>query len=323
MERKLSSIIKKLRKSYVYALSSEELVQYFQHRLEQLLQKKKTLVYDELEYLMGETGPGNLRIDPQLLMRLIENGGKEFTYFMYKNLPEMQEILNKKKIFESYVCSNLNSQDTQKLIAKLITPYLKNLRIVNNNPLTIEALFEATPIICLIKNGTWIFPDEELFLFLKKAKEEKKFPIVIGKKISGILFPVFKNLSILGLNTYKTYLPIIGADRLKEADSVIDRFFDVRYNNQFDFLSENNSEDPIEEHLEGEAIRGFFQKILPNNIVHYSKNFLSSKIEIKDNFLETVSQFRKNKVNKSIMESFQRRQTLIEELTKNHQHTDG
>jgi hypothetical protein len=68
----LSSVKQKLSTQPLSALTAEELKAYFLHRLHKLLRDKCVLVRRELEYLLGETGPGTFRIDPELLRHLTD-----------------------------------------------------------------------------------------------------------------------------------------------------------------------------------------------------------------------------------------------------------
>ena len=72
MSKKLKEIQNKLNKYPISSLSKEEIELYFDHRLQNLLLSKKVLVRNELEYLLGETGPGNLRIEPDLFRLLVD-----------------------------------------------------------------------------------------------------------------------------------------------------------------------------------------------------------------------------------------------------------
>ncbi len=73
MEKKLRLIRSKLDRQPIFTLSAEEIRLYFEYRLGNIIAKKKVITRNELEYLFGETGPGNLRIDPDL-QRIVCNG---------------------------------------------------------------------------------------------------------------------------------------------------------------------------------------------------------------------------------------------------------
>lgn len=310
VQKILKTIKEKLKKKQIITLSREELQIYFNYRLKNLVDQKKVLVYDELKYLMGETGPGNLRIDPQLLSTLT----KETTFASSTtNDPALKLLKNKKKA-EEYIQKNIHSEKTNEMLVQLISHFIKEIKILKENPLIIQGIFESTPVTCLINNGEWIYPEEKIFSFLKKVKADSSFPIIIAKKISGLLFPVFKSLFILGLTTYRTYMPEEGLKIITLVKSDEDTIFNIKYNDQFEFLTSEHVKNPDHE-WEGDTLKFFFKKTLPNNIENYHNNFLDSKYTIRDNFSETVSQFRKNVIMKKIVENFKLREGLITKAT--------
>lgn len=88
MRNKLKEIQKKLNKQPISSLSKEEIELYFDHRLQNLISSKKVLVRNELEYLLGETGPGPTRIEPDLFQVL---AGEEITaHSPWENIPEIK-----------------------------------------------------------------------------------------------------------------------------------------------------------------------------------------------------------------------------------------
>lgn len=312
MKKALNKVMRKLRNHPVSSLSGEELRTYFAHRLENLLSEKRALVRNELEYLLCETGPGNLRIDPEFLAFLAKE--KLFVFPGFDRIPEIKTLLNRKEEIEKYIIENHNSPETRKLFARVLGNYLEKLKVVSTNPFILEAVFDNIPVACLIKNNGWILPNTELFSFLRKYQKEKRFPILIAKKISGILFPVFKGLSILGLNTYKIYLLKEAKKLMDEVASDVPLFPDLRYHNQFQFMDKNFSRETTGDDEQTDQIKSFFESTLKNNIAAYHTKFLQSKIEIPDNFIDTVSKFRKNKASKGLIESYQARAKLIQDL---------
>lgn len=311
MKKQLKTIINKLNKKPIHTLSVDELDIYFEHRLDKLIHDKKVLTRNELSYLLSETGPGNRRIDPQIILKFVDQD--ILISPIYESLPEIQKLKEQKEKAEQYVLAHKTSEKTKELIVKLVGQYLKKIKIISENPLVIEASFGNTPVICLIRNGDWIFPDSELFSFLKTSQAQKRFPLVISKKISGILFPVFKGLSILGLNLHKTLLPKEGEKLIKSAAYKPKESFlsELKYNDQFQFLTTEYIDNIQDEYWEGDPLKNFFENILPNNIKSYYENFLSLKINIADNFIGTVSQFRKNKATRGLLETYTAQEKLI------------
>ena len=305
MSKKLKEIQKKLNKQPISSLSKEEMELYFDHRLQNLLLSKKVLVRNELEYLLGETGPGNLRIEPDLFRLLADRG--VFTRSPFESIPEIKKLKTLKETAEKHIEKNLNAPETQELLIKVLDNYLKKSEVVSKEPFIIEGMINTVPVTCLIKNGEWVFPNIELFSFLKSSQEQKKFPVIIAKKISGILFPVFKGLSIMGLNTYKIFLSEKSKEIINAVKSNEEMLRDLKYNNQFQFIDKTFIN-------EGEPIKNFFEVILKDRIDAYYKNFTQSKIKISDNLIDTVSQFRKNKATRGLIENYERKQKLLSEL---------
>ena len=305
MSKKLKEIQKKLNKQPISSLSKEEMELYFDHRLQNLLLSKKVLVRNELEYLLGETGPGNLRIEPDLFRLLADRG--VFTRSPFESIPEIKKLKTLKETAEKHIEKNINAPETQELLIKVLDNYLKKSEVVSKEPFIIEGMINTVPVTCLIKNGEWVFPNIELFSFLKSSQEQKKFPVIIAKKISGILFPVFKGLSIMGLNTYKIFLPEKSRKVIEAVKSDEEMLRDLKYNNQFQFIDKTFIND-------GEPIKNFFEVILKDLIDAYYKNFTQSKIKISDNLIDTVSQFRKNKATRGLIENYERKQKLLSEL---------
>jgi hypothetical protein len=311
MQNPLSKIRKKLDKYPLNSLTKEEISLYFNYRLENLCNSKNVLTKNELVYLMSETGPGNKRFDPRLLPLLTNS-----THFSSRFADE--DLLKKKQVVDSFILDNKQTKETQDLIVKTLSHYLKNIKIISRSPFVFEAEFADVPILCLFKNGEWVLPDSELFSFLKKAQVDKRFPLVIAKKISGILFPLFKGISILGLNLYKTYLPESGRQIIDDASLKIERpFRDLHYNDQFQFLDEGYVDGIRDEYWNGDTIYSFFQKILPKHIDVYSQGFFNTKVKIADDFIGTATQFKKNKGTKGLIKSYQALDDQISSLKSN------
>lgn len=299
MRKKLKEIQKKLNKQPISSLLREEVELYFDHRLQNLISSKKVLVRNELEYLLGETGPGNLRIEPDLFRLLASKGS--FIQSPFENIPEIKKLKAQKEAAEKHIKENINSPETQNLLTGILGNYIKKTEIASKKPFIIKGELNTVRVACLIKNGEWILPDTELFTFLKSAQEQKRFPVVIAKKISGILFPVFKGLSIMGLNTYKIFLPEKSREIVDAVKSDEELLRELKYNNQFQFN-------------ECEPIQNFFEVTLEEHIDAYSRNFVQSKVKIADNFIDTVSQFRKNKATRGLISNYENKQKLINDL---------
>ena len=124
---------------------------------------------------------------------------------------------------------------------------------------------------------------------------------------------MFKGLSILGLNLYKTFLPeeaekLIANSVYKPKESFLQ---ELKYNGQFQFLTSEYVENIQDKYWEGDPLKNFFENVLPKNMQTYFENFSNLKINIADNFIDTVSQFRKNKATKGLLEAYKAQDKMI------------
>jgi hypothetical protein len=305
----LRDIRKKLENYHISSLSATELQVYFEHRLETIVRKKYVLTFKELTYLLSETGPGDRRFDPRTLPLLTK--AKTFVNSRCAGLKEMEELMRKKIDVDEHIEGIKDSDTTRIMLVRLLSNYIDDVVIVSEKPFIITGTFNEVPLSLFIKNGDWVLPNKELFTFLKQTKENKRFPVIIAKKISGILFPVFRGISILGLNLYKIYLPEQSREIIRAANlhhEIIKK--ELKYNDQFEFISSNTQ---MNENGDG-PIKNFFEVILTNNLVNYYEEFLQSKITLKDTLPEIVLQFRKNKATKNLLNSFHFQESALKEL---------
>lgn len=90
MEKQLNLVINKLNKHPLISLSIEGLRLYFDYKLENLIKDKKVFTRNELDYLLSETGPGNRRINPQIISEMTHND--VFTCPPYSDIPEFKSL---------------------------------------------------------------------------------------------------------------------------------------------------------------------------------------------------------------------------------------
>src|SRR3989339_2078347 len=310
-QKLLGSASKKISMDRFYALSGLEIHAYTKHRIEKILETKQLLVKNEIEYLLTETGPGNIRLTPELIDLLVKE--PLFILNEFNASPQKDTILKQKMEVEEYILKNINSPKTQGLILEILTKYINTLTITSISPLVVDGLYNGIHVSCLIKNGEWITPTRELFLFLQRCKAETRFPIVIAKKISGILFPIFKELYVLGLNMYKIYLPkeiIPLLEAIPQKDPMLP---EIKYCNQFYPLPPLlTSEAAIS--TNNDTLTNFFAITLKSNIQNYTENFFKSKFIIHDNLPEILYQFKKNNTTKTLIKYYTSRQKLLEEV---------
>tara|TARA_B100000745_G_scaffold300564_1_gene255317 strand:+ start:5399 stop:6373 length:975 start_codon:yes stop_codon:yes gene_type:complete len=312
----LEQVKAKLNKYYLAALTAEELQLYFDSRLEKVLRDKKIVTMRELEYLLCETGPGDRRFDPRHIPLLIQDDDLLSTS-PYENISEIIELGEKKKKIDEYLRDNQDTEATRKLILKVLSTYVSDLKVTSQDPFVVDGTFDKIPISFLIKNGQWVLPNEELFAFLQETQRRKRLPVVVARKISGILFPMFKGTSVLGLNLYKTYVPK-SAKKLVDAAVIPAEGFmrELRYSGQFEYLTKDYIEGIEDEYWTGDPLKNFFEVIMPKHAEDYYQRFVDQKITIADNFVDTVLQFRKNKATKGLLNTYETQENLIQELSK-------
>ena len=311
----LTSALQKIAAGRFFFLSGIEFRAYFHHRVNNNLTTRQLLVWNEVEYLLAETGPGNIRLSPELLQLLPKED--VFISKWFNDSPQEQLILRQKREIEEYIFKHRNSPETQEHITKALSNYLEEAKLSSTSPLVINGVFNNIPVSCLKKNGEWILPNTELFSFLQNCQTQKIFPLVIAKKIAGILFPVFKALSVLGLNTYKIYLPEGAKPLLSKINTEANELNQIKYCNQFIIMDSGFVQNTPSENTIIDPLKHFFETILNNHISYYHNNFLQSKVSIKNNFLDTVSQFKKSRNTAALIKSYQSQQNLIQELKIN------
>jgi hypothetical protein len=311
----VSTALKKISADRFHTLSGIEIYAYVKYRIERFIKTKHLLVKDEIKYLLTETGPGNIRLTPEIVELL----PLESVYISeeFKNSPQRDSLLAQKLSVQDYIESNTNSKETQDILLQTLGTQINDATKACISPLVIDGTYRGYPISCLIKNGEWITPNEELFNFISNCKRNSRFPILIAKKISGILFPIFKELSILGLNTYKSYLPkditpMLDAIRLGQ-----DEFSEIKYYNQFFPSHSQQKADLGEENTGNNPLIDFFSLTLKINIAKYNDRFFHSQITISPYICEILSQLKKNNTTKRLIKAFDQQKRLYEEVAIN------
>lgn len=296
---KLDQIKKKLRKTPLFLLSHEELMTYYFHRLSRLVFNHQVLVPRELIYFMGETGLGSLRLDPEIILFLTPEkvfADTQFKTSEYSKL-KCKNIINAKLTIQSDIKKELYSQLTNQALVTLYSKYINTIKIVSSNPLIIEGLFNGVPILLITKNGEWLMPNNEIISFIKQAYLSNKQPILISKKIHGTLFPLFKDLSVIGGNTYTSFIP-------KEVFKKVEIFKQKHENEypQFKYnerLSAVEETSKVEDNSSTNMLLNFLNIHLPKIINEYHNNFISREHNY-NNIIEAVAQMKNKKAKKNI-----------------------
>lgn len=304
----LKNIKKKLLNSkynVISTLSIDESKIYLSYRYKNLLLKNGVLTYRELEYLLCEVGQGKLRLDPGFINPILK----------YKtdlnSIKSFKTIFDQKRKLDKAITDNISSKATKNMVAELYRPYLRKINTNSINPFIISGDFNGIPITILTKNGEWVMPDTELLNFIKLAYEQKKLPIIIAKKIHGIIFPIFKEISVIGNNLYYSFVStkiynLVNDFNFKYKDS---HFPKIKYNEKLINI-ETLSEPPY-------LLSDFFEIHLPNIIEAYSKNFLSREITRVKIFKGLVNKINNTKVRNYFNKWYKHRQMILNNISLN------
>lgn len=300
MKKAVRDIIQHLNKYHLISLSPEELRTYVEYRIEKLVSSKLVLLPGELQYLLCETGPGNIRLNPRFLKKIKLE--PHYISPILGKLPDVEMIVNKKKSIEEYVQTHNDKADALKGILPLTLPQEQS----DGGFLNFDGQIDGTPVRCLVANGKWIYPDSNLFLFLKKCQEDQVQPLIVAKKIHGILFPIFKQLGVMGLSTYKTFLPAKARSIVEIRFSEETYLEKIKYHDQFLYgISATAGSDPI---------GNFFNETVRDRLALTYKTFTTSPVSIRANLEDTVTQFRTNKAVKALLLNFRLSEDLLNAL---------
>jgi hypothetical protein len=314
---KLASVKEKLATEHLLSLTAEEVKLYTLYRIENLEKDKKVLVRREMEYFLGETGPGSRRIDPELVGCITEE--KLFTRSIITHFPEdLKKISGRKTKLEGHVLDDLHSAATVKLISTLLGHHVKSPEIMSESPLIVAGSFKKVPVKILVVNGGWVMPDRAFFDFLKQARGSKCLAVVIAKKIHGILFPFFKSIGVVGANTYKTY---VSGKTYRECEMLEQELnqsrehrdalsWDVTYNERLEDLREF-SRDIQNDYYEGDLLKKFLEEILPRVAAESYARGLDADIKLDGDFRDAVMTLEDQKLKKRLCRWIEEREALI------------
>jgi hypothetical protein len=313
---KLASVKEKLLTQPLICLTAEELELYFLHRVDNLLRSKMVLVRRELEYLLGETGPGSGRIDPELVGGLTDK--RLFTGSLIAHFPRMAtSFASKKTKLQDLVVGDLHSAKSVDLMAVLFGHYVESLEIRNTCPLVFGGSIRRVPVHIIVNNGGWIMPDRILFEFVSQARQSRCLAVVIAKKIHGILFPLFKSLGIVGTNTYQTY---VSANTYRNCGKLQQQFRNpnrsgslpkpITYNEQLEDLHEL-SRGISDEYYEGNVLKLFLEETLPRVAPEAYSCGLDESIKLDGNFYDVAMRLKDEKLKARLLWRIEKRTALL------------
>ena len=214
-------------------LTVPEYINYLNHRIINLVTTRYVLSDAELKYLLCETGPGNIRFDPEIVgLHLTSKNNTLDISVKHKVVGKNHFLLNPETSEEnladiimakSRLLKTISSRNTQKKVLELLANQIESVAqkcsvslselLITQN--TIEFVIEEKALVRYFTNQ-WIYlHHREMWQLLEKAHELNLGAIILSPKIHGICFPVFKKIGLFGSNTYTLYLL---ASSLKEID---------------------------------------------------------------------------------------------------------
>lgn len=223
----LNSIKEKLLNSSLNALDRDELTIYLAYRIQNLVRKNCVLFDIELKYLLCECGQGKLRFDPELLQILLNEVCKikttlkanylnEESTFSYNILPRdlLGSIAKKKFEFIKLIEKSTLKKDYFKNLSIILSKLSRLAKIDNHDielhqhHIQLAGTINKKNILIHFYPNSWLYPyGPEIWALLANASHTKALPIIIARKIHGISFPFFKEVGMLGFNTYTLLLP--------------------------------------------------------------------------------------------------------------------
>ncbi len=288
MDKEISIIKNKIDSSGINFLDDNELEKYVRFRITNLLNQRYVLTEREVRYLLCETGPGNLRIDPlfcanlDLKFPLLSKGVSASTDSKIKM--DIEKIVNtdgnNPYILEKFIAILKNNFDS-----------LESVRF--SETFTIKGNYNKTPVLIYISNKDWVLPNKQLIEFLRAAAEAQAQPIIISRKIHGILFPLFKVIGVLGVNTYRTYIPKESFKKIRGLEKKL--ALSSKYNDQLQEI-EDYEKYFTDEYYKETNLRIFLDKVFPSAYQKYSSTFATLDFSEIDTFSRLVESIPKGKV---------------------------
>jgi hypothetical protein len=303
MNKEIVTIKRIIEKNGIGSLDTEETQKYIQFRISNLLGQRHILTRRELFYLLCETGPGNLRIDPLVLREM----SLDFTLLsqeMTSSVDSKTKNLIDKEINEAAVSST-----TFDAFSSILSKYFDDIKKVPIGDVFIfKAKYKTIKILIMVSNTGWVLPDSSLVAFIKRAREENSLPIIIARKIHGILFPAFKLIGILGVNTYKTFIPEESLDKINKLESSL--VLANKYHEQIDNL-DNYEKHFTDVQCSETTLRRFLDNTLPKVYQETFAVFSSADFSKIRNFKELIENLPKSKTKTAISDWYKLKEEYL------------
>lgn len=222
--RKLSSEEKK-----IYDFYKRELYAYIDYRIKNLLWRNIPVCFNELRYNLCEVGPGNRRIDPLLLMVILnsdvfrtrysigQQDKSDGVYYYHTEKPVNEEGQSKKSRIISRVIQMKKSPELYEKIQYLFTKTVEKVCTVNNVSINIAEEYiefkltykdeEKEVLLRYYNSSDWLYVnDKRLWDFFEKASRIKAVPVILCPYMHKSCFSLFKKAGIYGRSLYYCFL---------------------------------------------------------------------------------------------------------------------
>lgn len=242
-QKSIKEVKVKLKNSSVSKLSPEELVIYLFYRLRELINNEFVVDHNELLYRLCEVGPANLRFDPLTVDAFLESDisqrlfGKEsierkngWLYAKGGSLVEARTKI-KQKISEE-IGESTGSLNCLKILKKRMSSIAKDSgydidsSLIDVKRKYIEIILKSAELKGRIllrfhNDNEWIYPFSwQIWEMFQEADKKGCIPVLVGPRIHGSCFPLFKAIGILARATY-------GIFSEKNLDEIINKILDT------------------------------------------------------------------------------------------------
>lgn len=203
------------------------------------------------------------------------------------------------------------------LVSLYIRPLKNILEIRSVSPLVFAGSLQQVPVHNLVVNGGWIMPDRILFDFVSEARESPCLPVVIAKKIHGILVPA---LQVIGDHRYEYVSDIRFGKRYWECAKLQQRFRNPKRGNSLlkSITYNERLEDPQElsrdisdEYYEGNVLKRFLEEILTREAAEVYSRGLDQRINFDGNFQDVAIRLKDEKLKVRLCQWIEKRSALF------------
>jgi len=241
-QKSIKEVKAKLKRSSVSKLSSEEVVVYLSYRLIELINSELVVDHDELLYRFCEVGPANLRFDPLIVDAFLESE-MSLRLFNKKSIERkndwvyekdgslIEALIKIKREISEEIRQNLISPDSLKAIKKRVSDVTNNSgydiesSLIEEKKKYVEFVLTSTQLkgrvlLRFYNDSEWIYPFSwQIWEMFQAAGKKRCIPVLVGARIHGSCFPLFKAIGILARSTY-------GIFSEKSLDEIVDKVLD-------------------------------------------------------------------------------------------------